>query len=329
MKICPVQWLALLSLIACLRAAEIRHDLLLIDEGNGNLLRVDQNDPSKNWIVQIDPKSPPEIKRPARWRAAPRDMQLIGNNRVLVSHDAGYSEFDLTTGQLVAEIATYAGVATVRRLPGGTTLIAGVDLGGAKGVVVLEVDRSNEIKRRTVFTGDYLRLMRETSQGTWLMMGNTMLRECDSDGRIHHEWPVTGFRHAWKAVRLRNGHLVASAGFGAFLVELDAAGHEVRRFAEKEKMPAVMRANFYAMFQLLPNGHVVFANWQAHGPGHGMDGIQLVEIDPAGDSGNLLWQYGPSATFSSLQGVIVIDGLDLSKLHDERNGLLEPIERPP
>ena len=52
-------------------------------------------------------------------------------------------------------------------------------------------------------------------------------------------------------------------------VELDADGKELRRFAEKEKMPKEMHANFYAMFQLLPNGHLVFANWQAHGPGHG------------------------------------------------------------
>src|SRR6185436_11307544 len=110
------------------RAAEIKHDLLVLDEGLWNLLRVDQNDPSKNWITHIDPKSPPEIKRPANWRAAPRDMQLIGNNRVLISHDAGYSEFDIATGKLLKEVATYTGIATARRLTNGHTLIAGVDL---------------------------------------------------------------------------------------------------------------------------------------------------------------------------------------------------------
>ncbi len=315
---------ALLSALA-LRAAEIKHDLLILDEGLWNLLRVNQNDPSKNWITHIDPKSPPEIKRPANWRAAPRDMQLIGGNRVLISHDAGYSEFDITTGKLLKEVATYTGIATARRLPNGHTLIAGVDLDSSKGVVVLEIDDANKIAHKTVFPGDYIRLMRETAQGTWLMMNNTMIREGDRDGKILHEWPVAGFKHAWKAVRLPNGHILASAGYGAFFVELDAAGKELRRFAEKEKMPAAMKANFYAMFQLLPNGHIVFANWQAHGPGHGSEGIQMVEIDPNGDPTKLLWQWSEAPIISSLQGVLVLDGLDPNKLYDERNGMMEPV----
>lgn len=308
-----------------LRAAEIKHDLLILDEGIWNLLRVDQNDPSKNWITHIDPKSPPEIKRPANWRAAPRDMQLIGNNRVLISHDAGYSEFDITTGKLLKEVASYTGIATARRLPNGHTLIAGVDLDHEKGVVVLEIDDANAIKNKTVFPGDYVRLIRETAQGTWLMMNNTMIREGDRSGKILHEWPVNGFKHAWKAVRLANGHILSSAGYGAFFVELDPAGKEVRRFAEKEKMPKEMHANFYAMFQLLPNGHIVFANWQNHGPGHGKEGIQMVEIDPAGDPTKLLWQWSEAPIISSLQGVLVLDGLDTNKLYDERNGLMAPV----
>ncbi len=321
-----------LLLVFCLvlsaaRAAEIKHDLLILDEGLWNLLRVDQNDPSKNWITHIDPKSPPEIKRPANWRAAPRDMQLIGNNRVLISHDAGYSEFDITTGKLLKEVATYTGIATARRLPNGHTLIAGVDLDNSKGVVVLEIDDSNAIKNKTVFPGDYIRLLRETASGTWLMMNNTMIREGDRSGKILHEWPVAGFKHAWKAVRLPNGHILSSAGYGAFFVELDADGKELRRFAEKEKMPKEMHANFYAMFQLLPNGHLVFANWQAHGPGHGKEGIQMVEIDTYGDPTKILWQWSEAPIISSLQGVLVLDGLDTSKLHDDRNGLMEPVAK--
>jgi hypothetical protein len=152
-----------------------------------------------------------------------------------------------------------------------------------------------------------------------------MIREGDRSGKILHEWPVAGFKHAWKTVRLPGGHMLAAAGYGAFFVELDADGKELRRFAEKENMPKEMHANFYAMFQLLPNGHIVFANWQNHGPGHGKEGIQMVEIDPAGDPTKLLWQWSPSDIISSLQGVLVLDGLDPNKLYDERNGLMEPV----
>jgi hypothetical protein len=321
LRILPVLTLFLASAIIS-RATEIKHDLLILDEGLWNLLRVNQNDPTKNWITHIDPQSPPEIKRPANWRAAPRDLQLIGNNRVLVSHDAGYSEFDITTGKLVKEVATYTGIATARRLPNGHTLIAGVDLDSSKGVVVLEIDDTNKIAHKTIFPGDYIRLLRETAQGTWLMMNNTMIREGDRSGKILHEWTVPEFKHAWKAVRLPNGHILSSAGYGAFMVELDETGAVVRKFAEKEKMPAAMHANFYAMFQLLPNGHIVLANWQAHGPGHGASGIQMVELD---QNAAIVWQWSEAKIISSLQGVLVLDGLDPAKLHDERTGVMTPL----
>ncbi len=310
---------------AAVRAAEIKHDLLMLDEGITQLLHVNQNDPSKNWIVKVAPQLPAGVTPAPKWNAAPRDMQLVGGNRVLVSHDAGYTEYDIATGKVMKEIASYKGIATARRLPNGNTLIAGVDLDTSKGVVVLEIDAANAIKHKTVFPGDYVRLIRETPQGTWLIMNNTMIREGDRSGKILHEWTVAGFKHAWKAVRLPNGHILSSAGYGAFFVELDADGKELRRFAEKEKMPQEMHANFYAMFQLLPNGHIVVANWQNHGAGHGKEGIQMVEFDPAGDPTKLLWQWSEAPIISSLQGVLVLDGLDTSKLHDERTGVMTPI----
>jgi hypothetical protein len=83
---------------------------------------------------------------------------------------------------------------------------------------------------------------------------------------------------------------------------------------------------FAAMFQLLPNGNVVMANWQGHGDGHGREGIQLLEFNAAGE---IVWSWGQAEQISSLQGVLVLDGLDTSKLHDERNGLMQPLADPP
>jgi hypothetical protein len=133
---------------------------------------------------------------------------------------------------------------------------------------------------------------------------------------------VPGFRHAWKAVRLPDGRTLASAGYGAFLVELDASGHILRKFAAKEQLPAAVKPNFYATFQLLPNGHIVVANWQGHGPGHGASGVQLFELD---EQANIVWQWSESQLISSLQGVLVLDGLDTSLLHDEREGIMAPL----
>ena len=294
---------------ANLPAASIKHDFLAIDEGLAHLLRVDEHDPAKNWIV---PTGHPQA----------RDLQLVGDGRVLVGHDAGYTEFDLATGKVAKEVALYKGVTSVRRLPDGHTLIAGTDLDGSKGVVVLEVDGVNAVKHKTQFPGDYVRLLRETATGTWLMMNDTKIREGDRTGALLHEWTVPGFRHAWKAVRLPNGHMIACAGYGAFFVELGADGAVLRKFCEKETMPAAVNANFYATFQLLPNNHLVVANWQAHGPGHGASGVQLFEVD---EKAAIVWQWSEAKIISSLQGVLVLDGLDVTKLHDERNGVMAPL----
>jgi hypothetical protein len=305
-----------------LSAAPIKHDFLALDEGLTQLLRIDENDPAKNWIVKVAPQLPPGMERPGKWNAAPRDMQLVGHGRVLISHDAGYTEYDIATGQVAKEVAGYKGIATARRLPNGDTLIAGVDLDGSKGVVVLELDDANAIKNKTVFPGNYVRLIRETPQGTWLMMNNTMIREGDRSGKLLHEWTIPGFQHAWKAVRLPSGHIIASAGYGAFMVELDANGAVVRKFFSKETEPAEVNVNFCAMFQLLPNGDIVLANWQGHGPGHGASGKQIVEFTPAGQ---IVWEWSDPAITSPMQGILVLDSLDLSKLHDERNGIMEPL----
>jgi hypothetical protein len=292
-----------------LRGAELKHDFLAIDEGLAQLLRINEHDPAKNWLVPIG-------------HPQARDLQLIGGGRVLIGHDAGYAEFDIATGEVVKDVETYQGVTSTRRLPNGHTLLAGANLDGEKSVVVLEVDPAGAVKQKTVFPGNYVRLIRETPQGTWLMMNDTMIREGDRSGRLLHEWTVPGFQHAWKAVRLPNGHTLASAGYGAFMVELDANGAVAKKFAAKEQMPATVNANFYATFQLLPNGHIVVANWQAHGPGHGAEGVQLFELD---ESAQIVWRWGDPKIMSSLQGVLVLDGLDLSQLHDERTGVMAPV----
>ncbi|HUR60058.1 MAG TPA: hypothetical protein VM029_20210, partial [Opitutaceae bacterium] len=291
--------------------APTKHEFLALDEGLVTLLHVDERNPDRDWVVPVG-------------RATPRDLQLIGDGRVLVGHDAGYTEFDLATGKVRREVARFKGVTSARRLPSGHTLLAGVDLDGAKGVVLLEIDAADTVRRRRVLPGNYVRLVRETPQGTWLLMNDTMIREVGDDGALLHEWIVPGFRHAWKAVRLPGGHTLASAGFGAFLAELDAKGNVVRRFGGKDTVPAAVAPNFYATFQLLPNGHVVVANWQGHGPGHGASGVQLLEFDRAGA---IAWRWSDAERISSLQGVLILDGLDVARLHDERNGIMTPIDR--
>ena len=289
-------------------SAAIQHDFVAIDEGHATLLHVDERDQSKNWLVPIG-------------QPAARDLQLVGGNKVLVGHHHGYSEFDLALGRRVKEFKALAGVTAVRRQPDGHTLVAGVDIPGAPGVAVLVLVASDREIHRAIFPGDYVRLIRQTEQGTYLMSCNDRIREGSRDGKYLREFPVDGFYHAWKALRLPNGNLLVTAGYGAFVVELDPAGKIFRKFGGKESVPENVRPFFYAMFQLLPNGNVVLANWQGHGPGFGHSGVQLLEFNGAGE---IVWTWSRAELISSLQGVLVLDGLDTALLHDERAGVMRP-----
>ncbi len=284
----------------------IRHEFLAIDEGLVQLLHVNESDPSKDWIVPIG-------------HPQARDMQLIGNGRVLIGHHHGWSEFEIATGNLISEFTAYEGVTAVRRQPDGHTMLAGVDIAGAAGVVILELDETNTEIHRAIYPGDYVRLIRQTGQGTFLMSCNDRIREGDREGNYLREYPVEGFYHAWKSLRLPNGNLIVTAGYGAFVVELDPAGEIVRKFGGKDEVPEAVNPFFYAMFQLLSNGHIVLANWQGHGEGFGESGIQLLEFDT---TGKIVWHWSDSSRISSLQGVLVLDGLDLGLLHDECEGTL-------
>ena len=288
----------------------LRRRFVAIDEGLGTLLHVDERDPARDWLVPIGEQ-----------RA--RDMQLVGHDRVLIGHDRGYTEFELATGRPGKTFAGLEGVTAVRRQADGTTLIAGVNLDGASGVTVLTLGPDDRVLQRVVYPGDYVRLMRQTESGTYLMCCNDRIREAAPGGGYLREFPIEGFYHAWKAVRLPNGHLIVSAGYGAFLCELDGTGKLVRQLGAKADVPAVVNPFFYAMFQLLPEGHIVVANWQDHGPGHGNSGVQLLEFDA---HGAIVWSWSDATRISSLQGVLILDGLDTTQLHDERRGLMEPVD---
>ncbi len=290
-------------------SVSIQHEFIAIDEGHATLLHIDERDQSRNWLVPIG-------------QPAARDMQLIGGNRILIGHHHGYTEFDLALGRVLKEFKSLTGVTAARRQPGGHTLIAGVDIPSSKGVAVLELDANDREIHRAIFTGDYVRLIRQTELGTYLMSCNDRIREGSRDGKFLREFPVDGFYHAWKSLRLPNGNLLVTAGYGAFVVELDPHGRILRKFGGKESVPEKVRPFFYAMFQLLPNGNLVLANWQGHGPGFSHSGVQLLEFNTAGE---IVWSWSKAELISSLQGVLVLDGLDTTKLHDERGGVMAPV----
>jgi hypothetical protein len=149
----------------------IQHEFIAIDEGHATLLHINECDQSKNWIVPIS-------------RPQSRDMQLIGGNRILIGHHHGYTEFDITLGRVAKEFAALEGVTAARRQANGHTIIAGVNIAGVTGVVVLELDANDQEVHRAIFPGDYVRLIRQTARETYPCRATTGFAKARATGNI-------------------------------------------------------------------------------------------------------------------------------------------------
>jgi hypothetical protein len=285
------------------------HRLLIRDEGISQIALVDLGNPSANWYVPVP---------------VGRDIQLVGNGRVLVGTGNGYEEHDIKTGAKVYELTSFPGTVAARRLRNGNTLLTGANWQDKKGIVLVEVDAAGKIVQTIVYPGfDYVRLVRETASGNFLITANNILFEGNKNGDI--VWKATigdaEKTHAWQALRLANGNTIVSTGYAKKLEIFSADG----KLLDTITGPAEVNSNFYAGFQVLPNGNYIVANWQGHGPTHGAGGLQVIEYTPAG---KLAWSWKQDAAkFSSLHSVIVLDDLDTNKMYvEDKDGKLAPVK---
>jgi len=253
-----------------------------------------------------------------------RDIQLIGNNLVGVSTSTGYVELDLATGTVKKEVKGFASVQSFRRLPNGNTIL-GME---ADGTTLEELD-SKDVpvaghKVSFPSLGSF-RLFRRTPQGTFLVGAGNKLAEVNWNKETVWEMTFPGTNlYVYQGLKLADGKLAVSQGYGATLLLVDPATKAIVSTIGGAQQPdaTTIQPNFYAGFQVLPNGHFVITNWQGHGAGNGSKGIQLLEYDA---SGKLVWKWKQDPNLvSSLHHVIVLDGLDTTKLHDDIDGILGP-----
>ena len=282
---------------------------ILRDEGLSQLSFVNLSDTNSNWHVPIP---------------AGRDLQLVGNNRVLIGTGNGFEEHDITTGAKLFELTSYNGTVAARRLRNGNTLLVGVKWREKEGIVLVEVDKAGAVQRQIIYPGfNYVRLVRETEAGNFLVTANETIFEGKPDGTILWRATITGRKdpHAWQAVRLKNGQTLVSGGFKANFQVFGTDG----KLVDSLVAPSDVRPYFFAGFQVLQNGNYVVTNWQGHGPTFGNSGDQILEFSP---DGKLVWSWKQDPSkFSSLQGVIVLDGLDTNLLYLENGeGKLAPLQ---
>ena len=289
------------------------HRLLLRDEARSMVSYVEVGNPAAGWHVTVP---------------YGRDLQLAGNGRFLIGTDSGYEERNLADGAPVVQQTAFPGTLSAHRLRNGNTLLAGVNWQGAAGIVLVEVDAGGVVQRRINLPDfSFVRLIRQTATGTFLVTADDAVLEADATGQILWRADVPRVNaavasHVWQALRVPSGDTVVSTGYGASIQIFGADGALKRTLTG----PADVTPNQFVGFQILGNGNVVVANWQGHS-GEVM-GVQLLEYDPAG---SLVWSYQPDRTTESLSlhHVIVLDGLDPMQLYlDDTTGVLVPVAAP-
>jgi hypothetical protein len=290
--------------------------ILLLDEGNRRVLLMDMQNPSAAvWSRSIDS---------TKYGDSLRDIQLVGGDRVAVSVAKGYLELDIKTGEIKKEVTKFTGVEGLRRLANGNTILGGNSDGG---VTLQELDSSDALVpgRKVTFTNvQNLRLFRRTAQGTFLLGVGSKLAEVNWDKQTVWEMSITGGDYVYMGLRI-DKNIAVTSGYGAAIQIIDYTGKKVVTTIGGKSQPdaTTITPNFYAGFQVLSNGHYVVTNWEGHGGTNGGKGIQLLEYDA---SGALVWKWKQdSKLVSSLHHVLVLDGLDTTKLHDDVNGAQAPV----
>lgn len=297
--------------------------LLLNDEGSSALHLLDLDVPARSW----------------RFSGAGRDLQLIGNDRILRSTPTGFIELDLSSGKLLREVALSltSGIESARRLPNGNSLVLG---NGPTGIFVWELDRDGRPLTSRSLLGAELekgRMIRHTADDKLLFCSETagrrLVHEADWSGGIRTLFEIpegVAADSMVKALRVAPDRIVVSTGYAASLLEIDTARGVVLRSigGKAQTEPSGLRRplspHFFSGYQLLADGSYLVANWQGHGPTHAGDGYQVLSYAP---DGSLSWCFDQAEfpRLTSLNNVIALDGLDTSRLHDERSGTLAPV----
>jgi len=297
--------------------------MLLGDEGNSAIHYFDLDDPGKSWTYQ----------------GAGRDLQLIGHHRVLRSTPRGYVELDLAKhGAVITDVeiaSAPGGVESARRLPGGNTIVLG---NTGDGIFVWEVDGKGigVAGRQRLFAGiDKGRMLRLTEVGSFLFCSEThgkkLIHEGDWSDELRTLFEIPGDVPAdsmVKAVRVAKDIITVSTGYAASLIRVDTAQKKVLqtiggRAMRDDSGKRPLSPFFFSGYQMFADGDFLVANWQGHGLGHNPQGYQLLQFDR---DGKIVWRFDQTEypNISSLNNVIALDGLDTSKLHDERSGVLVP-----
>src|SRR5262245_61308069 len=274
--------LALLSLLAG-SGQEVRHRFVATDGETSKLIYVDQLHEGKDWTVET-PKGP-------------RDLRLLGEKTLLLSHRGGAAEYDLETGKQLWAIDGYREVHAAIRLANGHTLLAGQT---DKGITIHEVDREGKETGRVVVEGKRSsRNAQRLENGNILLTSGKAAFEVDATGKIVWEAEIPG--SADDVDRLESGLTVVPTGKGGTAIYVDKEGKVVATRGGKEAHPD-LKINWFASTQTLKNGNLVVTNWLGHKPG--LTGPHALEFDA---SNKVVWKWEDPKRVQTLHNILVLE----------------------
>ncbi|QNF33731.1 carbohydrate-binding protein [Adhaeribacter swui] len=288
-------------------SGSFKHLLYLVDNGFSKLLFLNQKDPSKNWTVPIPDGS--------------RDLQLVANNKILVSHGNGAAEYDRTTGAKGWSVSTYTGVSTAQRLANGNTLLgwSRAASGNTPAKVVLsEVNNAGkEVARVTINNITTFRLARRLTNGNTLITGDTngnkkfKVFEVNATGAIVWQQLLYGGK-GYVANRLKNGDTRATMGpvedlYEAGkddnkLLQLSPTGTIVKYWGGMVDHPNARLRKFSGYSVVPGNNNILIANWL--GDGNEGTGPHAVEFDA---KNNLVWSWEDHVAAQTITNVLVVE----------------------
>jgi hypothetical protein len=277
------------------------HDELILYDDDGKLWYVNNKEPSHNWSVNS---------------GTGRDLQLVGGGRVMLGKGNGWDEYQLSDGKALGGQHGFSGTQSAHRLADGTTMLASV---ASNSIVLKMVGADGQVARSITYPGyGYVRLVRPTAKGTFLVTADTQVFEGDAQGKVLTTWTIPGKgQHVWKALRLESGGTVIATGYNATLMVYGPEQMLLKTIGGKVSELSAVDPHFFADFHVRPNGNYFVVNSQADS--NNTNSVQLLEFDPAG---KLVWQQKQPPTVRSVEEAIILDGLDTSKLQIETTGPL-------
>ncbi|UDQ98049.1 hypothetical protein AAEX28_13795 [Lentisphaerota bacterium WC36G] len=269
-----------------------KHKFILSDESRKQVLQVDLANTQNDWIIKLNVKS--------------RDLQLIADNKLLISTDNGYREIDRKSLKTTKKFnGKFRSNMNAIRLDDGSTILAG---NSRNGINIYKLDKNDKIIKHINFP-QYrnIRLLNIDNDGK-LMFGcnNNHVVISDFSKKIYHDITVAGARHIYEVQKLANGNILVANGYGQNITEINLKNNKVVKEYGGKNHPQAQKLgfHFFSGMQLMKNGNIIVANWTGHGANDSNKGVQLIEFSP---NNKVIWHWKNPRRTGSVHNVIVLD----------------------